>query len=163
MTLQVTTLNQIHPTDCPILLRVRDDFTAWNWGYHKGYIRYNLCGVLFYEHQLVVAYGNNCEPSSKAIHAHHIDENRTHNDFSNLKMLPKSEHSRLHQENTGFKIACTGCGKKVKRSPSKAISQKAVFCNRACYIDYMAKNGGFGNPRLKRTHNKTKEIQSGQR
>lgn len=144
MTLQVATLNQIHPTQCPVLLRVRDDFAAWNWGYHKGYIRYNLCGILFYEHQLVVAYGNNCEPSSKAIHAHHKDENRTHNDFSNLEMLPHSEHAKVHGALAAAAknvVACDNCGKPTPRALSKVNEQKYNFCSRSCYIE-SANEGG---------------------
>ena len=137
---KVAGLNALYPTNCPVLLRVREDFSTWNWTYHKDYIRYNLRGALFYEHQLVVAYGFHNGPSTVKNHAHHKDTNRLNNSFSNLTVLSDSEHLRIHREGSGHIELCANCQKPKKCQPSKAKQRKNVFCSRKCYLDYLQKN-----------------------
>lgn len=134
---KVSILNQTYPTDCPVLLQVRANHADWNWNYHKGYIRY-LNGVQnqVYEHQLVVALGYGLK-STKNIHAHHGNENRTDNRLSNLELLANADHARVHIEGTGYKTACDNCGEITKRSPAKFKVQKYNFCSRRCYLFFV--------------------------
>ena len=48
---------------------------------------------------------------------HHIDENKSNNNISNLQIMSKSEHSKLHQINNANRI------KGVIKSNSKKILQ----------------------------------------
>lgn len=50
-------------------------------------------------------------PLEKNEHVHHLDENPLNNSFSNLAIVPQSEHSRLHATKYYDKeVVCPWCG-----------------------------------------------------
>lgn len=122
---KVSELNAVHPTDCPVLMQVRTDYADWNFGYHKGYIRYNLAGKLYYEHQLVAGYSNRTGPSSKRFHAHHKNNVRTDNQASNIELLTSSQHAKITHRKANM-VQCAFCEKETKKVPAivKSKSRK---------------------------------------
>lgn len=66
----------------------------------------------------------------KGMEIHHIDDNKDNNDISNLKLLSKKEHAKLHLVDNRKKLekVCKFCGKKYN-----AINPRSSFCNPNCY------------------------------
>lgn len=60
----------------------------------KGYYRHN--GLRKYMHRYVWEYYNGKIPSGYEVH--HIDFDRSNNDISNLQLLTKKEHKKLHAD-----------------------------------------------------------------
>lgn len=131
---KVSSLNQVYPTDCAVLMAVRADYADWNWGYHKGYIRYNLSGKLYYEHQLVAGYSHQTGPSNKHFHAHHKNTIKTDNRASNVQLLTCSEHSRIQERKPANTVQCSFCSQTTKKVPANVKAKKHLFCSRACYL-----------------------------
>lgn len=72
--------------------------------------------------------------------SHHIDEDKSHNDPSNLGVMTFSEHTRHHRENEKHQVGkfkCPICGKKFKRDMQRARShwregRNGPFCSLSC-------------------------------
>lgn len=67
---------------------------------------------------------------------HHIDEDKRNNKFSNLQLMTRSEHTKLHAKpKTMVKVQCHHCGKTFERQKRKVVNKKQ-FCNRTCLHSY---------------------------
>ena len=73
---------------------------------------------------------------------HHIDENKNNNDPNNLRVLTKSEHSKIHKKVEDLIKICDCCGKSYKIKPynfNLRINRNKygkVFCSRTCGTKY---------------------------
>lgn len=84
---------------------------------------------------------------------HHVNENKADNDISNLAMLTKSEHSKIHNQTAQpVNVKCGYCGKLFQ--VSKIHKKQARFCSYSCSAKY--KRGHF--PILKKCQNCNKEF-----
>ena len=72
---------------------------------------------------------------------HHIDGNRYNNSIENLKVMTRSEHTRLHNRDrfpngiTILTCICKNCGKifeRELRQSTKNKGTKNTFCSRRC-------------------------------
>ena len=71
---------------------------------------------------------------------HHKDHNKKNNDISNLEVLTKDEHSRIHMYERGkyyVKLKCPWCGKEFEtpRNKTHLVKHKTInctFCSRRC-------------------------------
>ena len=72
----------------------------------------------------------------------HIDLNKDNNDLSNLRIMPREEHSREDTRRVKLiKLVCDWCGDKFERSPRllRDKSKKGVtgvFCSKSCAGKY---------------------------
>jgi len=66
---------------------------------------------------------------TKNLDIHHIDTDKTNNDISNLQLLTKSEHQRIHRlmDKKNFTGICSNCGKEFK-----SRNKSARFCSKEC-------------------------------
>lgn len=71
---------------------------------------------------------------------HHIDEDRTNNDLSNLELMNATEHAKHHLQTVErTEVACTNCGKifeRTERQINKSISGN-LFCSKKCNKMYV--------------------------
>src|SRR5579885_2659571 len=72
----------------------------------------------------------------------HKDTNFLNNDFNNLEILPRSEHSKLDTKRVKLvKMTCPMCGKEFEKSP-RLLRDKhhkgsaSGFCSRSCSGKY---------------------------
>ena len=88
-----------------------------------------VCSVVM--HRFIWTYFNGKIPDGYEIH--HRDFNHDNNDISNLELLTKDEHKKIHGWNTAPSetIICPICGKRFKSIPSS----KRKFCSRECYLE----------------------------
>ena len=66
---------------------------------------------------------------------HHKDGNKLNNDISNLEVLSKQEHARIHSSKgrTYITLVCPECGKEFVRELRQAYKgNKRCFCSRKC-------------------------------
>ena len=69
---------------------------------------------------------------------HHKDEDKDNNDPSNLEVMTRAEHSRLHMENTPIEHECAVCGTEFKLSTSvsrqrlRRSKYGKLFCSKSC-------------------------------
>ena len=100
---------------------------------HYGHFR-----KMFSIHRAVYIYYFGEIPAGYEIH--HIDENKSNNDISNLVMLSKSEHQSLHHNgicyNKNKLVKCKNCGKKVE----KKDTGRNAFCSKKCRNEFSYKN-----------------------
>ncbi len=73
-------------------------------------------------------------------HVHHIDENKQNNDPSNLEILSKSEHYKLHHELVGHNLTidvyCKCCGNLFKQ-----LESTQQYCSLSCkYFNQIKSN-----------------------
>ena len=86
-------------------------------GYHGEYI-----------HRAVWEFYNGKIPKGYVVH--HKDENKANNDISNLQLLTKTEHKKLHNATRKpEKYICDYCGKEFER---KHKGKSNRFCSREC-------------------------------
>ena len=62
---------------------------------------------------------------------HHIDGDTRNNDISNLKLMLRGEHSRLHSPVDMVSLVCCKCGVEFER-PRRKIRSEMVFCSKKC-------------------------------
>ena len=85
-------------------------------------------------HRAIYSYYHGEIPEDYEIH--HIDENKDNNDISNLQLLTKSEHRRLHNLTRPLlKCQCVNCGKIFDNKDAR----NRLYCSPACYIEYYRK------------------------
>jgi len=84
---------------------------------------------------------------------HHIDGNKTNNNLENLKLMSRSEHSKLHKKPMRMVIlTCSVCGKvylyrnslymfrKRKGKTKFMCSKRCVGLNSKCFLPHKTKN-----------------------
>lgn len=132
---KVLMLNETHPTDCPVLLKVRSDYADWHITFDHGYIRYwrsrNNKLTRKYEHKLVAeqAYGS----VPKGHHVHHANEIRTDNRAENLSIVSPKEHVNAHGRVAQFvDTTCAHCGKPLRIYHVQFRKSKDSYCDQVC-------------------------------
>ncbi len=70
---------------------------------------------------------------------HHIDRDKTNNEFSNLRLMTKSDHAKLHQiedrqRAVVYKLECKSCGDVFESN-----KEKSKFCSLDCSSFYSRK------------------------
>lgn len=133
---KVSTLNQLYPTDCPVLLQVRSDHADWNYSREHGYIRYwraidHSKQERYYEHQLVAqrAYGE----IPKGCHVHHGNGIRHDNPARNLSIETPKSHVHAHGRiRTFVDTTCGNCGKPLRIPITRARKSKVLYCDQTC-------------------------------
>jgi predicted RNA-binding Zn-ribbon protein involved in translation (DUF1610 family) len=69
---------------------------------------------------------------------HHKDGNKYNNDISNLELMKRKDHVRLHKSKIGSKLVelkCPGCGKIFVRRKGQSFLQKRTkytCCSKKC-------------------------------
>lgn len=68
------------------------------------------------------------EEQMRGYEVHHIDEDKNNNDLSNLKLVTKQEHHKIHEkrDKNSKRHVCKKCGRTYYSSVSKSI----FYCNR---------------------------------
>lgn len=121
--------------------------------YKHGYWVNNTFGLRLHREKLRLALGLTKE-QMKNYDVHHIDRNRDNNDISNLQLLTKSEHTKLHALEDGKTLSeykakipkpefivkiCEQCGEEY--NSSKNVAHKQRFCSEKCKARYRRANG----------------------
>lgn len=77
------------------------------------------------------------EDDLKGMEVHHVDGNKDNNDITNLKLLSKKDHAKLHLVDTRKKLAktCKYCGGKYN-----AVNPRSSFCSASCYNKWWRRN-----------------------
>lgn len=77
------------------------------------------------------------EDDLKGMEVHHIDGNKDNNDITNLKLLSKKDHAKLHLVDTRKTLekTCEYCGTKYS-----AINARSSFCSVNCYNKWWRRN-----------------------
>ena len=100
-----------------------------------------------YEHHLVWWENTGCIINDGEI-IHHLDENKTHNVFSNLELHTRSSHAQLHCIDSSFykgaaetvDLTCFECGslfilqKSVFKTRIKSAGHSNLCCSRSCQV-----------------------------
>lgn len=66
---------------------------------------------------------------------HHIDENKSNNNLSNLKCIDKGLHQKLHKTKYSKIKRCVVCGKEFEPPPTKRNRNKV--CSNECRLLYL--------------------------
>lgn len=89
-----------------------------------------------YEHHLVWEKGTGCSVLDGCI-IHHKDHNKHNNDFSNLVLMSKEEHTRLHKKPKKVAVCCCPtCGKVFTRDARNLPFRVLNFCSAVCSGKY---------------------------
>ncbi len=120
---KVNDLPQLHPTDCTVLMAIRNSFSEWKYYYDYGYICYIQGTTKLYEHRLVAA-------ASPDLDVHHIDGCITNNASYNLVTLTPKEHALIHHPSTKVQKTCLHCGAPFLVIPRKLDQSK--YCSAHC-------------------------------
>ena len=80
-------------------------------------------------HRAVYEFYNGCVVSSEKYDIHHKDLDKSNNGISNLQLLTKSEHGRIHRliDKKNFTGICANCGKEFK-----SRNKSTKFCSKEC-------------------------------
>lgn len=73
---------------------------------------------------------------------HHIDGDKDNNDISNLQLINKTKHAKMHAEKQSIEQiikTCEYCGEEYKSSSNIAHRQR--FCSAKCKARYRRENG----------------------
>ena len=121
--------------------------------YKHGYWVNNTFGLRLHREKLRLELGLTKE-QMKNYDVHHIDRNRDNNDISNLQLLTKREHTKLHALEDGKTLSeykakvpkpefivkiCEQCGEEY--NSSKNVAHKQRFCSEKCKARYRRANG----------------------
>jgi DNA-directed RNA polymerase subunit RPC12/RpoP len=130
----VATLNETHPTTCPIVQGVRLAYAAWFYDLSDGYILYYRpgCGQ-HYEHRLVAEFAFGDIPAGHVVR--HCNDDRADNRAENLRILSRSDHGlAVFGHEPARTYTCATCGTEFK-----AVSQRInrslsgdLYCSPAC-------------------------------
>ena len=119
--------------------------------YKHGYWVNNTYNLRLHREKLRLHLGLTIE-QMKDLDVHHIDRNKDNNDISNLQLLTKAEHTKLHALEDGKELfenkipkpkyivkICEQCGEEYKSSINIAHRQR--FCSQKCQMRYRRANG----------------------
>lgn len=73
-------------------------------------------------------------------HVHHKDGNRLNNKLKNLELVTPQEHNALHYVYKGDNVSCEFCGTGFRVRPFDKKRQRAFFCSRDHYREYVKIN-----------------------
>lgn len=141
---RISTLAESYPTDCAVLLHLRSQYADRVYFINKGYINYYLNKQLKpFEHRLVaeMVYGRIPE----GYHVHHINEQRSDNRASNLRLLSPEDHATLHH-GAAVVIQCATCGEPIEVPWKRIVRADRVHCSKECR--------GFSDRKVKRPTSK---------
>ena len=122
----------------------------------NGYVIGYSGGKMFAQHREVWKAKHGKIPAGH--HVHHIDGNKSNNDISNLRAMPRREHIAMHPQRQ-YATTCTECGKIVvyKRSfkgvckscQYKRADKQRMFTRtcRQCGAQFISRRGGFCSQR----------------
>lgn len=118
--------------------------------YKHGYWVNNTYNLRLHREKLRLHLGLTIE-QMKDLDVHHIDRNKDNNDISNLQLLTKAEHTKLHALEDGKELfenkipkpkyivkICEQCGEEYKSSINIAHRQR--FCSQKCQMRYRRAN-----------------------
>ena len=118
-----------------------------------GYWVNNTFGLRLHREKVRLELGLTKE-QMKNYDVHHIDRNRDNNDISNLQLLTKREHTKLHALEDGKTLSeykakipkpefivkiCEQCGEEYNSSSNVAHKQR--FCSEKCKMKWRRANG----------------------
>lgn len=94
----------------------------------NGYWRNNSNGVKYLHREKMRLYLGFTEEQMRGYEVHHIDEDIDNNDLSNLKLLTKAEHHKIHDKRNkdSKRHVCKRCG----RTYYASISSSIFYCDR---------------------------------
>ena len=104
----------------------------------------NSCRTVSYPKYIMEQHvGRQLDPNSETVD--HIDRNHSNNDINNLRIVPRSQHSK--DDTRRVKLVdfnCSMCGKKFPRSPrlvrdKSKKGRRGIFCGRKCAGRYARK------------------------
>lgn len=90
-----------------------------------------------YEHHLIYWENTGVTLSEDEV-IHHIDENKHNNNFSNLELLKRSDHTKKHKSNLGktfVLVKCPCCNivfEREKRQSHLSKGTKYTSCSKEC-------------------------------
>ena len=116
-----------------------------------GYWVNNTFGLRLHREKVRLELGLTKE-QMKGLDVHHLDRNRDNNDMTNLQLMTKAEHTKLHAAEDGKELSehklpkpkyvkgvCEWCGKEYKSSSNVAHKQR--FCSEKCKMKWRRANG----------------------
>lgn len=94
----------------------------------NGYWYNNSNGVKYLHREKMKLYLGFTEEQMKGYEVHHIDENTDNNELSNLKLVTKAEHHKIHdrRNSDSKRHVCKSCGRTYFATTSKSMN----LCNR---------------------------------
>jgi hypothetical protein len=131
---RVATLNDTHPSPCPIVQQVRRDYARWYYDLSDGYILYFLTDFgQEYEQRLVAERAFGPIPPGHVVRRRNHD--RSDNRAENLYLISRSNHAYA---SFGYAPAatytCDHCGTAFQ-APRQRIERSRsghLFCSRVC-------------------------------
>lgn len=119
--------------------------------YKHGYWVNNTFGLRLHREKVRLELGLT-KAQMKGLDVHHLDRNRDNNDITNLQLMTKTEHTKLHAAEDGKELSehklpkpkyikkiCEWCGEEYKSSSNVAYKQR--FCSAKCKARYRRANG----------------------
>ena len=116
-----------------------------------GYWVNNTFGLRLHREKVRLELGLTKE-QMKGLDVHHLDRNRDNNDITNLQLMTKAEHTKLHAAEDGKELSehklpkpkyikkiCEWCGEEYESSSNVAHKQR--FCSNKCKAKYRRANG----------------------
>lgn len=84
--------------------------------------------VLYLHREKMRCYLGMTQEQMKDYDVHHIDENKDNNELSNLKLLTRKEHNKIHNKRNedSKRHVCKKCG----RTYFASVSKSTDICNR---------------------------------
>jgi hypothetical protein len=130
----VATLQETHPTPCPVVQGVRRAYAHWFYDLSDGYILYYLPGFgQRYEHRLVAECVFGEIPPSYVVR--HCNDDRADNRAENLRILSRSEHGlAVFGHEPAQTYTCATCGnsfKAVRQRVERSLSGE-LYCSPSC-------------------------------
>lgn len=131
---KVSALNELFPTDCPLVKQVRSDYADWYYDLPEGYIRYYKgAHTQIYEQRIVAERAYGSIPAGSVVR--HINNNRADNRMVNLRVVTRAQHGlEVLGRTPAEERTCARCGKQFK-VPQKRISRSItgnLYCSPTC-------------------------------
>jgi hypothetical protein len=131
---RVATLNDTHPSPCPIVQQVRHDYAGWYYDLSDGYILYYLPDFgQEYEQRLVAKRAFGPIPPGHVVRRRNSD--RTDNRAANLYLTTRSDHAlTTFGREPAETYTCDHCGTAFQ-APRQRIERSRsghLFCSRKC-------------------------------